>query len=100
MPWVPRIGLDRLVTGTPEDAIESPRTAESFRDLLLRHRGRSGLSQRDLAARLGVGRRTVQDWEAGIKHPTAERLQTLIRVLLEAGALTTDREAEEAHMLW
>ena len=49
---------------------------------------------------MGVGRRTVQDWEAGIKHPTAQRLQTLIQVLLEAGALTVGREAEEAHQLW
>jgi WD40 repeat protein/transcriptional regulator with XRE-family HTH domain len=83
-----------------EDAIESPRTRESFRDLLLRHRGRTGLSQRDLAARLGVGRRTVQDWEAGSKHPTAERLQKLIKVLLDAGALTVGREADEARVLW
>ena len=100
MPWVPRIGLDRLVTGTLEDAIESPRATESFRDLLLRHRGRSGLSQRDLAARLGVGRRTIQDWEAGSKHPTAERLQKLIAVLLEVRALTVGHEADEAHALW
>src|ERR1051325_9930487 len=100
MPWVPRVGLDRLVIGIPEDAIESPRTSMNFRDLLLRHRGRTGLSQRDLAARMGVGRRTVQDWEAGVKHPTAERLQKLIELLLEAGALTVGREADEAHVLW
>jgi WD40 repeat protein/transcriptional regulator with XRE-family HTH domain len=81
-------------------AIDSPRTSETFRDLLLRHRGRTGLSQRDLAARTGVGRRTVQDWEAGTKHPTAERLQKLIEVLLEAGALTVGYEADEAHVLW
>ena len=40
--------------------------AESFRGLLLRHRARTGLSQRQLAARMGVGRRTVQDWESGL----------------------------------
>src|ERR1051326_976480 len=100
MQWVPRIGLDRLVIGILEDAIDSPRMTESFRDLLLRHRGRTGLSQRDLAARMGVGRRTVQDWEAGVKHPTAERLRKLIELLLEAGALSVGREGDEAHLLW
>ena len=32
-------------------------------------------SQRELAAGFGASRRTVQDWEAGVKHPSAERLQ-------------------------
>ncbi|MCL4299146.1 MAG: helix-turn-helix domain-containing protein [Anaerolineae bacterium] len=74
--------------------------AESFRDLLLRYRARTGLTQRDLAARLGAGRRTIQGWEAGLNHPSAERLQALIRVLLEAGGLTAGREAVEAEELW
>ena len=43
---------------------------ESFRGLLLRHRGRTGLIQRDLAARTGVSLRSVQDWEAGVTFPT------------------------------
>ncbi len=44
---------------------------QSFRDLLLRLRGRTGLTQGQLAQRLGVSRRSVQDWEAGVNHPTA-----------------------------
>jgi transcriptional regulator with XRE-family HTH domain len=48
---------------------------ESFAGLLLRHRGRTGLTQRDLAARLGTTRRAVQDWESGAYCPSAERLQ-------------------------
>src|SRR5919204_4192820 len=80
--------------------MDSSQSTESFRDLLLRHRGRTGLSQRDLAARLGAGRRTVQDWEAGLSHPSAERLQALIQVLLEAGGLMVGREAVEAQQLW
>src|SRR5919201_1307292 len=74
--------------------------SEPFRGLLLRHRGRTGLSQRELAARLGAGRRTVQDWEAGVNHPSAERLRALIQVLLEAGGLTVGREAAEVQQLW
>jgi transcriptional regulator with XRE-family HTH domain len=73
---------------------------ESFAGLLLRHRGRTGLTQRDLAARLGTTRRSIQDWESGAYHPSAERLQALIQVLLELGGLTPGREAVEAHELW
>jgi len=47
---------------------------ESFAGLLLRHRGRTGLTQRDLAERLGTNRRSVQDWESVAYHPNAERL--------------------------
>ena len=69
-----------MVTQRPQD----PET-ESFAGLLLRHRGRTGLTQRDLAERLGTSRRSVQDWESGASHPGAERLQALILVLLEVG---------------
>ena len=74
--------------------------AESFRGLLLRYRGRSGLTQRELAARIRSNRRTIQDWEAGINYPSAQRLQALITALLGAGGLTLGREPEEAHELW
>src|SRR5437879_11736975 len=75
-------------------------TPESFHGLLLRHRGRTGLIQRDLAARAGVSVRSVQDWEAGVKFPSAERLQVLIGALFAAGSLTTGRETSEARELW
>jgi WD40 repeat protein/transcriptional regulator with XRE-family HTH domain len=74
--------------------------AESFRGLLLRHRGRTGLTQRALASRLGASRRTVQDWEAGLSHPSAEGLRALLAALLEAGGLTVGREAAEAQESW
>jgi DNA-binding XRE family transcriptional regulator len=45
--------------------------AESFRGLLVRHRGRIGLTQRELATRVGASRRAIQDWEAGLNHPDA-----------------------------
>jgi WD40 repeat protein/DNA-binding CsgD family transcriptional regulator/transcriptional regulator with XRE-family HTH domain len=76
------------------------RADESFRGLLLRYRGRAGLTQRDLVARLSASRRAVQDWEAGVGHPSAERLQALIKVLVEADGLTTGRESLEASELW
>jgi transcriptional regulator with XRE-family HTH domain len=73
---------------------------ETFRSLLLRHRGRTGLIQRELGARAGVSRGAVQEWEAGVNYPTAARLRALIRVLLETGAFTGGQEASEARELW
>src|SRR5216684_475182 len=80
--------------------MDTSQAVESFRGLALRHRGRTGLTQRELAIRMGAGRRTVQDWEAGVKYPSAERLQALIVVLLAAGGLTAGHEREEVAELW
>jgi len=63
------------------------RAAESFQGLLLRYRGRSGLTQRELAARVGVSMRTFENWEAGFNYPSAQPLQALITALLAAGGL-------------
>src|ERR1700674_1889350 len=76
------------------------RETESFAGLLLRHRGRTGLTQRDVAARMGTSERSVQDWEAGVYHPGAQKLKSLIAVLLEAGGLTVGREVVEGKDLW
>jgi transcriptional regulator with XRE-family HTH domain len=76
------------------------RTAETFSDLLLRFRGRSGLTQHQLADRVGVNRRSVQEWENGANYPGADRLEALIRVLLEAHGLEAGHEAGEAQALW
>ena len=80
--------------------MDTAQPAESFRGLLLRHRGRTGLIQRDLAARAGASLRSVQDWEAGVTLPSAERLQGLLAALLEAGSLTPGQETSEARELW
>src|SRR3979411_1719982 len=84
-----------MVTQRPQD----PET-ESFAGLLLRHRGRTGLTQRELALRLGTSRRSIQDWESGVYYPSAERLQALIQVLLESVGLTVGHERAEAAELW
>jgi transcriptional regulator with XRE-family HTH domain len=67
---------------------------------LLRHRGRTGLTQRELAARAGVSLRSVQDWESGVNYPSAPGLQALIVALLNAGSFGAGRETEEAQALW
>src|SRR5712691_219242 len=84
-----------MVTGQPQD-----RETESFAGLLLRHRGRTGLTQRDVAAWVRSSERSVQDWESGVYHPGAQNLKSLIAVLHEAGGLTVGREMSEAKGLW
>lgn len=73
---------------------------ERFNGLLLRHRGRTRLTQTQLAERVGVSLRTVQGWETGIMYPSTQRLQALIAALLTAGGMTAGRESEEANALW
>jgi transcriptional regulator with XRE-family HTH domain len=71
-----------------------------FADKALALRQRAGLTQRDLAARLGVSYKAIGAWEAGVSFPGAERLKQLIALALERSALTAGREAEEAAALW
>jgi len=80
--------------------MDTSQATKSFRGLLLRHRGRTRLTQRELAARAGVSFRSLQDWEAGVTLPTATRLQKLVRALLEAGSFTTGLQTSEARELW
>jgi WD40 repeat protein len=49
---------------------------------------------------MGASRRALQDWEGGVKYPTAEALRTLIAALLEVGGLTAGQELAEARELW
>jgi WD40 repeat protein/transcriptional regulator with XRE-family HTH domain len=74
--------------------------ADRFRGLLLRFRGRTGLSQTVLAQRTGVSLRSVQNWETGVSLPGSERLRDLLQALLEAGGLAREAELTEAEELW
>src|SRR3712207_36480 len=75
-------------------------TGESFRGLVLRLRGRTGLTQRELATRVGVNVNSIQGWEAGNSYPGVASLKALIAAGLQAGGFTAGREAEEAAALW
>ena len=75
-------------------------TGESFRGLVLQLRGRTGLTQRELAARVGVHVSSIQGWEAGTNYPGVASLQALIAAGLQAGGFTAGREREEAQALW
>jgi transcriptional regulator with XRE-family HTH domain len=63
-------------------------------------RGRAGLTQRALAARLGIGEQAIHKWEAGQGYPGPTRLQALIALYLQHGVFTAGCEAEEARALW
>jgi WD40 repeat protein/transcriptional regulator with XRE-family HTH domain len=76
------------------------RSSQSFSDLLLRVRGRLGLTQRELAERFGVHSHSIHGWEAGTNYPGSASLQGLIAAVLRAGGFTRGREEEEAAELW
>jgi DNA-binding transcriptional regulator YiaG len=88
--------MSALVTTTSGVEIAS----DEFRGLLLRFRGRSRLSQAQLAARARVHLRSVQTWESGDSLPSTDRLQALIVALLDTGGFTPDAAESEARALW
>ena len=46
-----------------------------------RLRRAAGLSQEELAGRLGVSRQSVSLWEQGVTHPTVENIYAMAEVL-------------------
>src|SRR5947209_18518291 len=81
--------------GDPQDL-----PAADFRDHLLLLRGRSGLSQRELAALTGSSERAIQTWEGGLSYPSADRLKALIALYLQRGVFAPGQERAEAVALW
>jgi WD40 repeat protein/transcriptional regulator with XRE-family HTH domain len=75
-------------------------SVETFRSRMLVLRGRTNLTQQQLASRLGVSTRTIQYWETGISYPAGSHLKGLIATFLELGAFTPGRELEQAQTLW
>lgn len=73
---------------------------ESFQSIALRLRGRTGLTQHQLAAMLGMHWRSIQGWESGANYPTAESLRSLMAAYLRAGGFTVGNEAVEAAAFW
>jgi DNA-binding XRE family transcriptional regulator len=73
---------------------------DEFRGLLLRHRGRTALTQAELAAHAGVHTRSVQAWESGMSLPSTRPLQSLIVSLLAGGGFTVGQEMAEAEAMW
>jgi len=72
----------------------------AFGQLVLTLRATIGLTQAGLADRLGVSRRAVAEWEAGLSYPKTERLKQLIELGMRASAFAAGREEEEIRALW
>ena len=68
-----------------------------FREVLARTRKARGLSQEELASRLGISRQAVSKWETGEAQPDLARLTALADALeLSLDVLTGRREEEDA----
>src|SRR6266516_2170262 len=72
----------------------------TFGQMMLTLRTTIGLTQAGLGERLGVSRRAVAEWEAGLSYPKAERLKQLITLGVQQQGFPAGREAEEIRTLW
>src|SRR5947209_783509 len=72
----------------------------AFGQVMLTLRTAIGLTQAELAKRLGVSRRAVGAWEAGGSYPKAEHLKELIALGIQHHAFPVGREEEEIRVLW
>jgi transcriptional regulator with XRE-family HTH domain len=53
----------------------------SFPERLVGARRAQGFSQREMAERIGIDPRTIQDWETGRHRPSPKKLKLVERVL-------------------
>src|SRR3989475_108755 len=72
----------------------------AFGQLILTLRTRIGLTQEGLGERLGVSRRAVAHWEAGLNYPDIEHLQALVALGVHQRIFPAGQEAEEIRALW
>ncbi len=72
----------------------------AFAQLMLTLRTSIGLTQAGLGERLGVSRRAVAEWEAGLSYPKAERLKEFITLCVRTSAFHAGRDEEEIRALW
>src|SRR5947208_3912117 len=72
----------------------------AFGQAMLILRTTLGLTQAELADRLGVSRRAVGEWEVGSSYPTAEHLKALLTLAVQQGTFPAGREAEEMRAFW
>src|SRR4029453_2000634 len=79
------------------DSTDDKRTLGQW---LTRLRSRSALASADLAALVGVTKRTLLDWERGRTHPNALPLRRLLAALAAHGGFAPPLASAEAAALW
>src|SRR5215218_133237 len=72
----------------------------AFGRLMLTLRSAIGLTQAGLAQALGISRRSVADWEAGVKYPKAVHLKQFVALAVAHQAFQAGHEADEIRALW
>jgi WD40 repeat protein/transcriptional regulator with XRE-family HTH domain len=72
----------------------------AFGQTMLTLRTAIGLTQAGLARHLGISRKAVGEWEAGLTYPKAEHLKAFIALAVEQQAYPLGREAEEIRTFW
>src|SRR5436305_2755655 len=72
----------------------------AFGQAMLTLRTTIGLTQAGVAEHLGVSRKAVGEWEAGLNYPQVAHLKAFIALAVEKQAFTAGREEEEIRALW
>src|SRR6266436_8824223 len=72
----------------------------AFGQAMLTLRTAIGLTQARLARHLGVSRKAVGEWEAGLTYPKAEYLKAFIALAAQQQAFPLGREEEEIRAFW
>ena len=72
----------------------------AFGQIMLTLRTLLRLTQTELADALGVTRRAIGDWEAGLTYPKVKHLKQFVVLAIEHRAFPAGREAEEVRALW
>jgi DNA-binding transcriptional regulator YiaG len=83
---------DRPATGGPRDAEDAWSAAD-----VQRLRAHLGLSQAELAARVGTRQQTISEWETGTRAPRRMSRRLLRLVAEEAGAYDLAADAAPPH---
>src|SRR5260370_3402999 len=71
-----------------------------FAQLLVSLRKRAGLTQEDVALQVGVGEKSIRNWEGGTNYPTALNLRKLIELYLDRRVFPPGQEQDEVRLLW
>src|SRR5438552_7599833 len=72
----------------------------AFGQTMLALRTAIGLTQAGLARHLGISRKAVGEWEAGLTYPKTEHLKAFITLAVEQQAFPAGREQEEIRAFW